>query len=138
MTALTLARQHCPDVPFFRLGHHRRGAGHRRHGIMARRTMCSNNGLVACALGPGVHCVSSMTGAERKRAEEALRHSENNFGSPKMESGWEAGVVSAHDFNNLLTGIMGYSQVLLTDWASTSSSRKDRRKTLKAGDGLRR
>ena len=51
--------------------------------------------------------------SDRKRAEDALRHSEEQLRhSQKMEAvGTLAGGV-AHDFNNILTGILGYAELL--------------------------
>ncbi len=62
---------------------------------------------------------------ERKRAEEALRESEEKlFRSKKMESlGLLAGGV-AHDLNNVLSGIVGYPELLLFDLPEDSKLRK--------------
>jgi signal transduction histidine kinase len=61
----------------------------------------------------------------RKRAEEALRESEEKFArSKKMESlGLLAGGV-AHDLNNVLSGIVSYPELLLMDLPENSKLRK--------------
>jgi PAS domain S-box-containing protein len=62
---------------------------------------------------------------ERKRAEAALRESEEKLGrSRKMESmGLLAGGV-AHDLNNILSGIVSYPDLLLMDLPEDSRLRK--------------
>ena len=73
--------------------------------------------------------------AERTRAEEALRQTEDQLRhSQKMEAvGRLAGGV-AHDFNNLLTVIRGYSELLLARLAATDPIRKDMEEVKKAAD----
>lgn len=72
---------------------------------------------------------------ERKRAEEALRHSEM-----QVRQAQKLGAVGrlagglAHDLNNLLTVIMGHSQVLLSDLASEHSLRGKIQEMQRAGD----
>ena len=135
MTALILARQHCPDVPF----------------LFVSATIGEELAIDAMHQGATDYVLKQRLGrlvpsvqralreledrAERKRAEEALSQSEKQFRqSQKMEAvGRLAGGI-AHDFNNLLTIIMGYSQVLLTELGPQHPLRGKIEETLKAGE----
>jgi signal transduction histidine kinase/ActR/RegA family two-component response regulator len=135
MTALMLAHQHCPDVPF----------------LFVSATIGEELAIDAMHQGATDYVLKQRLGrlvpsvqralrelddrAERKRAEEALRQSEKQFlQSQKMEAvGRLAGGI-AHDFNNLLTVIVGYSQVLSTELGPQHPLRGKVDETLKAGE----
>ena len=134
-TALTLARQHRPEIPF----------------MFVSATIGEDLAIDAMHQGATDYILKQRLGrlvpsvqralreveerAERQRAEEALEQSEKQFRqAQKMEAvGRLAGGI-AHDFNNLLTVIMGYSQVLSTELGPEHPLRSKIEETQKAGE----
>ncbi|MGQ0811468.1 MAG: response regulator [Nitrospiraceae bacterium] len=135
LAALTLAREHCPDVPF----------------VFVSATLGEELAIDAMLRGATDYILKQRLGrlvpsvqrvlrelaerTERKKAEEALRQSERQFRqAQKMEAVGRLAGGLAHDFNNLLTVIMGYSQVLLNELGAQHSLRSKIAETQKAGE----
>ena len=135
MTALSLAREQAPDIPF----------------LFVSATIGEELAIDAMHQGATDYVLKQRLGRlvpsvqrairerderrDRKRAEEALAQSERQFRqSQKMEAvGRLAGGI-AHDFNNLLTVIMGYGHVLATELGREHPLYTKIEETQKAGE----
>ncbi len=135
MTALALARQQAPDIPF----------------LFVSATIGEELAIDAMHQGATDYVLKQRLGRlvpsvqralrerddrrERKRAEDALIQSEKQFRqAQKMEAvGRLAGGI-AHDFNNLLTVIMGYSHVLSAELGPDHPLQGKIEETQKAGE----
>jgi signal transduction histidine kinase len=135
MSALALARQEAPDVPF----------------LFVSATIGEELAIDAMHQGATDYVLKQRLGRlvpsvqralrerderrERKKAEDALVQSEKQFRqAQKMEAvGRLAGGI-AHDFNNLLTVIMGYSHVLSAELGREHPLHSKIEETQKAGE----
>ncbi len=135
ITALSLARQLRPDIPF----------------IFVSGTLGEELAIDAMHRGATDYILKQRLGRlvpslqrairelqerqERARVEEALRQSEKQLRqAQKMEAVGRLAGGLAHDFNNLLTVIMGHAQVLLNEMETEHPFRIKVEEMQKAGD----
>ena len=135
MSALALARQHAPDIPFLFVS-----ALIGEELAIDAMHQGATDYVLKQRLGRLVPSVQRALRErderrERRRAEEALRQSEKQLRqAQKMEAvGRLAGGI-AHDFNNLLTVIMGYSHVLSAELGPDHPLQSKIAETQKAGE----
>ena len=135
ISALALARQHAPDIPFLFVS-----ALIGEELAIDAMHQGATDYVFKQRLGRLVPSVQRALRErderrERKRAEEALRQSEKQLRqAQKMEAvGRLAGGI-AHDFNNLLTVIMGYSHVLAAELGPDHPLQSKIAETQKAGE----
>ncbi len=135
LSALTVARRKCPDVPFIIVS----GMIGEESAVITLQHGATDY-LVKqrlTRLGPAVHRAlrEAEERIERQQAEEALRQSQEQLRqSQKMEAIVQLAGGIAHDFNNLLTVITGYSELMLQTLAADDLHRGNIEQIRQAGE----